>query len=170
MPSRATEFRAILEALSHVDVEFIVIGGVAASMHGSPVVTYDLDIIHRRTQPNTVRLAEVLARLDACYREHGEKRLRPTPESLLLPGSHLLETSRGQLDVLGTLAGGEVYEALVHRSVVFDLGDGLSVRALDLEKLIEVKAATGRARDRYALFHLEAVLAERRRRGMPPEA
>ncbi len=52
MPSNATEFRALLEALARADVEFIVIGVVAASIHGSPVVTSDLDIVDRLRPEN----------------------------------------------------------------------------------------------------------------------
>lgn len=167
MPSNATEFRVILAELTRADVEFIVIGGVAAALHGSPVVTQDIDIVHRRSPSNAARLAAALARLDARYREHGEKRLRPTGETLMLPGAHLLDSSRGRIDVLGTVIGGEQFEALVGRTVEYELGDGLVVRVLDLEKLIEMKTALGRPRDQYAVIHLEALLAERRRLGMP---
>lgn len=168
MPSNATEFRAILAELVRADVEFVVIGGVAAALHGSPVVTRDIDIVHRRSPTNAEKLAAVLAHLDAWYREHGERRLRPTGETLMLPGAHLLDSSRGRIDVLGTVIGGEQFEALLARTIEFDLGDGLRVRVLDLEKLIEMKLALGRPRDQYAVVHLQAIVAERRRLGLPP--
>ena len=169
MSSRSTEFRAILEALARADVEFVVIGGVAAALHGSPVVTLDIDIVHRRTPENAARLEHVLRGLDAFYREHADKLLRPTANSLLLEGAHLLDSSRGRIDVLGTVIGGDGFEALVGRTVVFKLADGLIVRVLDLERLIEMKEALGRPRDQSAVLHLRAVLEERRRLGLPPQ-
>ncbi len=55
------------------------------------------------------------------------------------------------------------------RTVVFKLADGLCVHVLDLERLIEMKEALGRPRDQSAVFHLRAVLEERRRLGLPPQ-
>ena len=51
----------ILQLLSRADVEFIVVGGVAASAHGSPRLTNDVDVVYRRTSENVDRLAASLA-------------------------------------------------------------------------------------------------------------
>lgn len=56
-----TDFRALLEALAGVGVEFIVVGGAAAVAHGSARLTADLDIVYRRTPENLARLAAALA-------------------------------------------------------------------------------------------------------------
>ena len=56
-----TDFKAMFEMLLHGEVEFIVIGGAAATAHGSARVTYDLDIVYRRTNENIKRLVDALA-------------------------------------------------------------------------------------------------------------
>ncbi len=43
-------------------VDFVVIGGLAATFHGSARVTYDLDICYSRASANVRRLAAALAR------------------------------------------------------------------------------------------------------------
>lgn len=63
-----TDFAALLEALVGGGVEFIVIGGVAATAHGSAHVTVDLDIVYRRSRENIARLAAALAPLSPYLR------------------------------------------------------------------------------------------------------
>ncbi len=56
-----TDFARLLEALTRGHVEFVVIGGVAATAHGSAHVTADLDVVYRRTSDNVAHLVEALA-------------------------------------------------------------------------------------------------------------
>ena len=63
-------FREILEVLNHHQVEYIVVGGVAAVIHGAPATTFDLDTLVRLNQANAERLAGALSQLDARFREH----------------------------------------------------------------------------------------------------
>jgi hypothetical protein len=67
----------LLQTLAASDVELIVVGMLAAVAQGAPVTTHELDIVHRRTPDNIARLLAVLGDLDARYRGHGEKVLRP---------------------------------------------------------------------------------------------
>ncbi|MBL8843130.1 MAG: hypothetical protein JNL90_16540 [Planctomycetes bacterium] len=168
MPLSRPEFLPILRAFLRAKVEFIVIGGVAANLHGSPMITFDVDLVPRRSLENFARTIEALTSLDAWYREHGDKRLRPTVERLQhYPGTHLLETRHGRLDLLGAVSGGAGYDELLERTVWFELDPGERLRTIDLEALIELKRSIGREKDRSALLLLEEVLAERRRLGMP---
>lgn len=57
--------RALLEALAEHDVEFIVIGGVAAQLHGWRGATLDLDISIAVEEANRARLERALVRLRA---------------------------------------------------------------------------------------------------------
>ncbi len=50
------DFEALLRALTSAGVAFIVVGGVAAALHGAPVATVDLDIVHRLDTENVRRL------------------------------------------------------------------------------------------------------------------
>lgn len=63
-----TDFATLLEALHAGGVEFIVIGGFAATAHGSAHVTVDLDVVYRRTGANALRLAAALAPFDPYLR------------------------------------------------------------------------------------------------------
>lgn len=74
MPS-ATSFEPlrILRVLSAHEVEFIVVGGVSAVLHGAPVTTFDLDIVHRRTPENIDRLLAALRELDAILRSRSAR-------------------------------------------------------------------------------------------------
>jgi hypothetical protein len=85
----------LLQTLAASDVELIVVGMLAAVAQGAPVTTHDLDIVHRRTPDNIARLLAVLGDLDARYRGHGEKVLRPTAETLSSLGHSLLQTRLG---------------------------------------------------------------------------
>lgn len=159
------DVRALLNALVAEDVRFILVGGVAATVQGVPVSTFDVDIVHARDPENVRRLATVLNGLEACYREHLPKRLEPRASDLEFTGHHLLSTRFGPLDVLGSVAGGRTYDDLVARSPVRDLGQGLRVHVLELEVLVEIKESLGREKDRAQLPNYRRTLEERRRRG-----
>lgn len=153
-------YRSLLRALAEGRVEFIVVGGVAGVLQGAPIVTFDLDLVHRRTPGNVQRLLAVLGSLHARYRDPRD--LLPTAPHLLGPGHNLLATDHGPLDLLGAIATGLVYEDLLADTVVLDL-DGIEVPVLELARLIEVKVAAGRPKDLAALPVLRATLDESRR-------
>lgn len=145
-PAQA-DLDALIQVLLGANVEFIVVGGAAAVLHGAPVTTQDLDIVHRRTAENVQRLSDVLASLDAVFRG---RELRPSIELLSGRGQLNLSTALGPLDPLCVLHDGRGYEELLPHTTV--LTDGSSeIRVLDLDTLISVKAATGRARDKLVL-------------------
>jgi uridylate kinase len=85
-------FAEILRLLAANDVEFVVVGMTAGILHGAPVTTVDLDVVHRRSRENVERLLRVLAELDAVYR-HDPRRLRPRESHLVGPGHQLLTTT-----------------------------------------------------------------------------
>jgi hypothetical protein len=58
--SPTSDFYSILETLSKYKVDFIIVGGVCGVLHGAPVTTFDLDIVHSRTQENLARLMPAL--------------------------------------------------------------------------------------------------------------
>jgi hypothetical protein len=131
-----------LEVLARAEVELVVVGMTAAILQGAPMLTNDLDVVHRRTPENVERLLRALAQLDAVYRTD-RRRLRPKASVLSGPGHNLFETHVGDLDCLGTIDENLTYEDLVPDSVLIDLGGGLSCRALGLERVIEVKQRAG---------------------------
>ena len=156
-------YAEVLRRLSRNDVEFIVVGLMAGVLRGAPVMTADLDILHRRSIENVSRLLRVLAELDAVYR-HDPRRLRPGESHLMSPGHQLLITTHGDLDCLGEVGEGRSYEDLLERAPELDLGDGLTVRVIDLPMLIELKEQAGRPKDLAVLPVLRATHAETLRR------
>lgn len=162
---RSVDFESLLTELARAEVEFIVIGGVCAALHGSSMMTNDVDIVHSRGTENRRRLARVLRSVEACYRDSLPERFVPTENDLASPLHHLLITKFGRLDLLGSAHGGLDYEDLLWRTVFVDLESGVKVRILDLRGLIEMKEAANRDKDRLHLLHLRQVLEERRKRG-----
>jgi len=102
--------------------------------------------------------------IEAVFREHLPKRTQPSLEHLASSGHMPLMTNEGPLDLLGTVSGGLGYEDLAAQAEVFAIGAGLSVQVVALEQLIEIKAATGRAKDLRHLEQLREVLRLRRPR------
>ncbi len=149
----------LLRRLVDAGVEFIVVGGAAAVLHGAPITTEDLDIVHRRTPENVSRLMILLHELDAHVRELANRRLTPHQSALLGAGHVLLSTRLGPLDCLGTLIDGRGFEELVlHSESIED--EGAEFRVVDLSTLIDIKTKTGRAKDRLMLPVLVALAAE----------
>ena len=107
-----TDFEPILKVLAAHEVDLVVVGGVAATLQGAPITTFDLDIVHSREEANLDRLMAALRGLDARYREKPDLRIAPDRERLGGPGHHLLMTRAGPLDVLGAVVTGEGYTEL----------------------------------------------------------
>ncbi|QOC23115.1 hypothetical protein IC757_02850 [Wenzhouxiangella sp. AB-CW3] len=156
-------FREILETLNQHEVEYIVVGGVAAVIHGAPTTTFDLDTLVRLEKTNAERLIRALSNLEARFREH-HKPIYPTVEHILAGGHLLLITRAGPLDILGFIGENQCYEDLVDTSTELQMSVG-SLRVLDLDELIAEKKRMGRSRDHAAVELLEAVRRHRSSQG-----
>ncbi len=157
-----TSFREILQVLNRHGVHYIVVGGVAAVIHGAPMTTFDLDTLVRIDQNNAKRLAQALSELEARFREH-DRLVEPTTDDILAGGHLLLMTRAGPLDVLGFIGNRQRYEDLLSSSSEVALAAG-SIRVLNLDALIAEKKGMTRPKDRAALELLEEVLRHRRGR------
>ena len=93
-----------------------------------------------------------------------ERRLRPSASHLASAGHQLLTTRFGPLDLLGEIGAGYTYENLLPGSVAVQVGEGLSVRVLNLETLITIKEQLGEDKDRAVIPVLRRTLEEKRRR------
>jgi predicted nucleotidyltransferase len=160
-----TDFKALLRALADAGVEFILVGGVAAIVHGSVRLTRDVDVVYRRSAENLQRLVLGLA----PYHPY----LRGAPPGLpfrwdvatLERGLNFtLTTEVGDLDAFGEITGGGGYEDLLSHTLRVQIF-GIDCVCLDLKRLIQVKRAAGRPRDLEAIAELEVILEERRRAG-----
>lgn len=149
-----TAVRALVDA----DVEFVLIGGWSAIIHGSSLMTDDLDICYSRKPENLLRLARALAPY--------HPRLRDLPEGLpfIWDESTLrnetvftLVTDLGKIDLLGEVSGLGSFDEVKLGSYVAE-AFGRKVRTLDLKSLIKAKRAAGRDRDLIVLPELESLL------------
>ncbi len=148
---------AVAERLQKHGVEFMVIGGQAAVLLGSPIATFDIDLCYRRTRDNIARLAEALKDLHPTLRgAPPDLPFRLDAESLALGSNFTFETDEGPLDLLGWVEPFGEYDALLPGSEVMDL-DGVKVRVIGLDDLITIKRHIQRPKDQAALLQLEAL-------------
>lgn len=153
------EFRSLLGALVENGVEFILVGGVAATVHGSARLTSDVDVVYRRSPENIARLAAALAPLEPSLRGAPPGLpFRLDAETIRHGLNFTLSTRAGALDLLGEITGGGAWEQLAHHTIDVEVF-GLLCKCLDLDTLIAVKRAAGRPRDLETVAELEALRA-----------
>ena len=155
-----TDFKALLRLLTENEVKFIIVGGAAATAHGSARLTSDLDIVYKRTRENIARLVTTLRPIQPY--------LRGAPPGLPFDWSvetierglnFTLTTSLGAIDLLGEIAGGGGYEQLQEETILVEIG-GVKCLILNLERLIKVKRAAGRPKDLEVVAELQHILDE----------
>ena len=151
---------AALRTLVDHGVGFVLIGGYAGALRGSPVITGDVDVCYARDDENLERLAEALRSLDARLRGAPPDVPFPLDARTLRAGDHFtFATSAGPVDILGTPAGTKGFADLDARATD-EVVDGVTIRVASIEDLIRIKRASGRAKDRIALEWLSAVRDE----------
>jgi hypothetical protein len=157
MPPLSNIIEAPLRLLGEYKVDCVIVGGVAAAIHGSMILTNDLDVCYAREQPNLKRLAAALQSVHA--------RLRNVPEGLpfILDAETLhrglnftFTTDIGDVDLLGEVQGVGHFEDVHADSVEVSLF-GFSFALIDIQKLIAAKRAAGRPKDLIAIPELEAI-------------
>lgn len=152
--------RSLLRALIDGGVDFVVIGGLAAQAHGSPLITEDLDVCFDLDGANLDRLASVLHDLAAMRRGMPESILAPLDRRALRAGDvFTLRTRFGDLDLLARPDPGLDYVQLRSRAARFELA-GTPVWIAAVEDLIAMKRAAGRPKDLMAIEHLAALREE----------
>lgn len=143
----------ILTALRRQHVNFVVVGGMAAVVHGSDMATFDLDVTPERRRDNLVRLASALKELNAAIRIDGAPEGVPLdPSGAFLANVNVLNltTSFGDLDLVMTPAGLADYDAMSADASEIEI-DGVVVRIASLADVIASKEASNRAKDRLTL-------------------
>jgi len=156
-----TDFKALLRLLTENQVEFIIVGGAAATVHGSARLTLDLDIVYRRSDDNISRLVNSLSSIQPYLR--GAPPGLPfewSTRTLKMGLNFPLITSFGALDLLGEIVGGGSYEELLPETIKVEIA-GVDCRCLNLERLIQVKRAAGRPKDLEVVAELQSILEER---------
>lgn len=156
-----TSYRQLIQVLHSAGVEFIIVGGAAATAHGAARLTLDLDIVYRRTRSNMEQLVESLSPFSPYPRGAPPGLPFVFDRRTLENGQNFtLVTAIGDLDLLGEITAGGVYEDLLPYVTTLNLF-GTECQCLGLHRLIEVKRAVGRPKDFEAIAELEAILDER---------
>ena len=152
------QFETAIHALCDAEVDFIIIGGLSANLHGSAQVTLDLDVCYSRANANLKRIVAALAPFNP--------RLRGFPEALpfiwddaTLRNTTVLTllTDLGEIALLAEVAGLGSWDGVKARSVEVEAFER-TISILDLPSLIQAKRAAGRAKDLAALPELESLL------------
>lgn len=155
--------RSICRALNDEGVSFVVVGGFAAVLHGSPLPTSDIDVVPRRDPANLDRLARALTSLGAQLRTAAG----PVPTTIdagfldAMPLMVNLCTDHGDLDLTFAPTGPrQDFDAWDADAGVVEIAAGLSIRVASLDGVIDSKRAAGRDKDLRALPYLESLRDE----------
>ncbi len=158
---------ALFACLDRHEVRYVLIGGLAAVLHGSPLPTIDADICPSREPDNLARLSRALTELDARIRSADAPDGVPFPrDATFLATVELLNlvTTAGDLDLAFLPAGGADYTILAPRAKALQVR-GRTILVASLEDVIRSKEAANRPKDRRNLPVLRQLLDELRRRG-----
>lgn len=153
-----TNFKKLIEALTDAQVEFVIVGGVAAAAHGAVRTTLDLDVVYSRRPENIERLVRALAPLNPYPR--GAPRGLPflwDSRTVALGLNFTLTTDAGAVDLLGEITAGGSYDQVLQTAVEYELF-GRKCLCIRLDELIRVKRAAGRPKDYEAIAELEKLL------------
>lgn len=154
---------ALVRVLSGGGVRYIIVGGVAAGLHGALRTTLDLDVVYARDPDNVGRLVRALAPYQPYLRgAPAGLPFRLDDETVARGLNFTLTTTLGDLDLLGEVTGGGSFERLRASAEAVSL-EGFECLVVTLPALIALKRAAGRGKDREALGELEALLEERDR-------
>jgi hypothetical protein len=156
--------RAIFDALDRHGVRYVLIGGMAAILHGAAHVTTDVDVVPQDARENLERLSDTLKELHARIRVSGEPDGVPfdhSGESLSRVRVWNLQTDLGDLDLTFEPSGTKGYEDLHRDAAVMHLRSG-DVTVASLADVVRSKEAADRPRDRAVLPGLRELLTQQR--------
>jgi hypothetical protein len=151
---------ALFDALNAAGVDYVVVGGFAAMMHGSQRVTKDLDIVYHTQSSNLKNLCNVINALEPRLLVLGKPEGEPmklTPEFLKNHPMLQLLTSSGPLDLLKEIAGFKSYAAIKNAAETVMVDEKRSIHVLNREGVLKSKRALKRPKDIEDIKQLEAL-------------
>lgn len=156
--------RDLLDALNRNGVDIVLIGGIAAALHGTTRVTQDIDVAYASYRENLERLCQVINALCPQSIGFGGKlsAIRLTPAMLKAGPVIHLATDFGRVDLLNRVDGFHSYAAVKKLSEIYDLGYGKTAAVLSIDGLLKAKRFLKRPKDVQDVVELEAIAAARR--------
>jgi hypothetical protein len=138
------------------EMEFVLVGGFAAVVHGSTMVTSDLDVCCRFSEKNLYRIQKALAGLNPVHRSRTDRPLNLTPTQCADLKKLYLKTDLGALDCLSEVRGIGNFNSVMKESVKVELAAG-ACYVLSLDGLFRAKEAMGRERDLITVKQLKEI-------------
>jgi predicted nucleotidyltransferase len=166
-PHEQSPLERFCALLTDHGVEFIVVGGQAEALMGSPRVTYDVDLCYRRSPDSLEKLATALGTLNLSLRgAPPELKFRLDAQALALGQNYTFEVDgEFPLDFLGYLEPIGGYDELVARAETISIA-GRPTQVIGLDDLIRIKRYINRPKDRESLLQLEAIKRLREQEGL----
>jgi predicted nucleotidyltransferase len=162
------DINRLLQRLCDAEIDFVIVGGFAAVLHGSSLMTRDLDVCALLTQENLSKLREVLQDLRPVHRLSGQKLSfldNPAPDVKV--SNLYLGTDFGPVDLLSNILGVGDFESVRANAVEVDLF-GRRYRVISLDDLIRAKEALTRDKDHQAVVQLRAIREKLNARAAAP--
>jgi len=152
-----TKLNQLLQRLCDAEIDFVIVGGFAGILHGSSLVTRDLDVCAVLTVENVAKLREVLRELKPMHRMTSPKLsfLDHADRDDTLKNLYL-QTELGPVDLLSSITGVGDFPRVREASIEMELF-GRRCRVISLEDLIRAKEALGREKDLLAAKELRAI-------------
>ena len=146
-----------LKRLTDHNVEFVVVGGMAGILHGSSLVTQDLDLCAPMTPENINHILQALREIHPRFRMHPDRPPLPEDPARLAGFKNLyISTDLGEIDFLAEITGVGDFDT-VSQSAIKVRVSGVECRVIDIDSLILAKRAMGRAKDQQAAIELESI-------------
>lgn len=151
--------KTLLKRLLDHDVDFVLAGGLACTVHGSPLVTQDIDICVAIDDTQLAKLRDALR--DIAPRFRMNPNFKPSFLDHPKRGNELkniyLETDLGILDIMSELQPIGNFDTVKQRAITINLY-GHQCKVVSLEDLIRIKETMSRPKDRETLLHLREIL------------
>ncbi|MEO6846813.1 MAG: hypothetical protein ABI443_05170 [Chthoniobacterales bacterium] len=158
-------FKKLIDRLTQHKVDYVLVGGYAAMMQGSSLMTQDVDVACRMTSENLLKLHAALEDLHPCHRMSPQKPPFTKEEAAKSDWKNIyLKTDWAPLDCLGEIKGIGDFDACFQLSQILNLGD-FTVRILTLDALLTAKKSLDRPKDRHAVLELEVIREKLRHKG-----
>jgi predicted nucleotidyltransferase len=146
----------ILKQLADHHCRYVMIGGMAAVMHGSAVITYDCDLAVYFDSENRANLVEALRPLHPRPLRWKGGRPFEFDEKCIVGPWTLLQTDAGRVDLIVRLAGVDSFDGLYERSICDDF-QGVPIRYAALDDLIAMKDHANRGKDQANVLYLKGI-------------